>query len=279
MSSPTVSPEELASFMSNARIVDARAGTGAAEAYAASHLAGAVRADSNRDLAAPGDPAHGGRHPLPPLDLFLRTLGSWGITAATDVVVYDDQRGANAAARLWWMLRAVGHERVAVLDGGWQAALEAGLPTTSMVPAIAPAPTYRATGWALPIASIDDVDARRSDPSWRILDVRAPFRYRGDSDPFDPNPGHIPGALSAPYERNLGPDGRFRDAATLRAMYEPLLPSAGAEHAIVHCGSGITACHTLLALELAGLRGASLYVGSWSEWGRSDRPRARGEEP
>lgn len=274
-----VSPEELRRIQGDVRIVDARAGDGAAEAYRASHLAGALRADPETDLATPSDPAHGGRHPLPALDVFRHTLGRWGITPELDVVVYDDKQGANAAARLWWMLRAVGHARVAVLDGGWQAALEAGLPTDAEVPSIAPVAPYPASRWVLPISTIDDVDGLRLDPSWRVLDVRAAYRYRGESDPFDPVAGHIPGAINVPYSDNLDATGRFKSPSELRAAYEPLLAEGGASRLVVHCGSGVTACHTLVALELAGLAGASLYVGSWSEWCRRDRPLGRSRTP
>jgi thiosulfate/3-mercaptopyruvate sulfurtransferase len=255
------------------RLVDARPG------HPASHLLGAVHADVDTELAAVDDPAHGGRHPLPPVDDFAARLGAWGIGPATPVVIYDDHSGANAAARLWWMLRALGHEAVAVLDGGLRAAVAAGLPMTGEPSPVTALPPYPHRGaWRLPLADIDEVDAARADPSRRIVDVRAAFRFRGESEPFDPVAGHIPGAVNAPYGASLGPDGRLRRPEELRAHYLERLAGVPPAGAIVHCGSGVTACLTLLGLEVAGLPGAALYVGSWSEWCRSGRPRASGEE-
>lgn len=238
--------------------------------YEAGHLPGAIHADPDRHLAAPEDPRNGGRHPLPPFDRWLRQLGEWGIGPETEVVVHDDQSGANAAARAWWMLRAAGHERVSVLDGGIGAA---GSGLTTEEPAPVAREPYPASGWQLPTVGIDDVDAVREDAGWKVLDVRSGPRFRGETEPIDPIAGHIPGAVNLPYTENL--EGNvFKPAGALRAQYEALLGGTPVERLIVHCGSGVTACHTLLALELAGLRGASLYVGSWSEWCRNPRPRA-----
>jgi thiosulfate/3-mercaptopyruvate sulfurtransferase len=200
------------------------------------------------------------------------------------VVVYDASGGILAAARAWWMIRAVGHAAVAVLDGGLAAARDVGIALTDVVPSDATLPPYPATRWTLPIVDADEVERRRSDPSWRVVDVRAPERFEGRSESLDPLAGHIAGAINLPCASNLG-DGRFLDASTLRARFEAALFSASAgsaadvsspEQTIVSCGSGVTACHTLLALELAGLSGAALYVGSWSEWCRSDRAKATG---
>lgn len=242
-------------------------------AYEAGHLPNAIHADPDRDLAAPRDPAHGGRHPLPPLDLWLRRVGEWGIGPESEVVIYDAQSGANAASRAWWMLRAIGHERVAVLDGGMQAA---GAALTTEVPSPKSRVPYPASSWLRPTVTIDEVDARRADASWKVLDVRSGERYRGEVEPFDPIAGHIPGAVNLPYAENLD-GGFFKDRSALRTQYDQLLGGTPPERLIVHCGSGVTACHTLLALEAAGLDGAALYVGSWSEWCRNeDRPRATG---
>jgi thiosulfate/3-mercaptopyruvate sulfurtransferase len=271
---PLIAAPELAEQLDSVRLIDARGG--GAAAYAESHLRGAVYADLERDLARVGDPRRGGRHPLPEIGMWCRTLGRWGITPETTVVVYDAAGGANAAARAWWMLRAVGHDAVAVLDGGLQAAIEAGLPTTAEVPSIAAAPAYPLPpggSWMLPVLDAEQVDAVRVDPDRCLIDVRADFRYRGESDPFDPNPGHIPGAVNVPYAGSLG-DGKFLPPAELRARFESVLDGRAAKDAVFYCGSGVTACHALLAMAHAGLDGAGLYVGSWSEWGRSDRPRA-----
>ncbi len=246
--------------------------------YDAGHLAGARHVDANRDLSsaanAGADPARGGRHPLPALDAWCRTLGEWGISPASHVVVYDGQAGANAAARTWWMLRSAGHENVSVLDGGLDAAREAGISTTSAPPRVDAAPPYPAKAWLRPTADIDAVDTRRSDPAWRVLDVRARERFAGEVEPIDAVAGHIPGAVNLFYGENLS-GGRYKAPGALRALYEELLGGVGPDRLIVHCGSGVTACHTLLALEHAGMTGATLYVGSWSEWSRNGRPIAR----
>jgi len=274
MSSPLIAPEDLRSQLGALRLLDARP----AAAYATGHLPGALEADLERDLStarsAGHDPAHGGRHPLPSADAFARQLGAWGVTPDTDVVVYDAAAGANAAARLWWMLRSIGHARVRVLDGGLAAVSD--LATERDAPAVAPAPSYPHAGWTLPMVDADTVDARRGSPDWLVLDVRSGERFRGEQEPFDPVAGHIPGARNLPYAENLAPTGRFKTPAELRALFQGPLGRVAPSNVIVHCGSGVTACHTLLALELAGLPGAALYVGSWSEWGRSARPKATG---
>jgi thiosulfate/3-mercaptopyruvate sulfurtransferase len=201
-------------------------------------------------------------------------VGAWGIGPDTEVVAYDSAGGSNAAARLWWMLRALGHERVAVLDGGLQAALAAGLALTAEIPAPEQRDPYPADRWRLPLADAEAVEAIRRDGTRKLLDVRAAERWRGDSETLDPVAGHIPGSVNLPWADNLQPDGRFKPPEELRAQYGALLAGLPADRLTVHCGSGVTACHTLLALEVAGLDGAALYVGSWSEWCRSDRPRA-----
>jgi thiosulfate/3-mercaptopyruvate sulfurtransferase len=272
---PILSVAELGERLAEVRLIDARGG--GAAAYAEAHLVGAVFADIERDLSTPGDPRRGGRHPLPHLETWCRTLGGWGIAPDTPVVVYDAAGGANAAARAWWMLRAVGHQGAAVLDGGLQAAVAGGFPTTAVVPEIAALGVYpmpRGAQWALPLASADRVDEQRLDADRCLIDVRADFRYRGESDPFDPNPGHIPGAVNLPYALTLDAAGRFLPTAELRRRFERVLEGRSAAETTVYCGSGVTACHALLAMAHAGLDGAALYVGSWSEWCRSGRPRA-----
>ncbi len=239
-------------------------------AYEAGHLPGAIHADPDRHLAAPDDAAKGGRHPLPPLERWSKQVGEWGIGPDSVVVVYDDQAGANAASRAWWMLRAIGHERVAVLDGGLRAA---GLALTTEIPTPTPRGPYPVHGWQRGTVDMSEVDSRRNDPRWKVLDVRSVARYRAEVEPIDPIAGHIPGAINLPFTENLEGDV-FKHADALHAQYRHLLGDTPVERLIVHCGSGVTACHTLLALEAAGLHGASLYVGSWSEWCRNDdKPR------
>ncbi|MEY4579220.1 MAG: hypothetical protein RL701_3923 [Pseudomonadota bacterium] len=245
------------------------------KAYRAGHLAGALHAQLERDLSAPApDPAHGGRHPLPEPRAWAATLGRWGITAGSHVVAYDDQNGANAAARVWWLLKAIGHTHVQVVDGGLPALIAAGFPITSDTPQPTPAEPYPATAFTGPRAEIDEVASARTAADRRVIDVRAAFRYRGESEPIDPVAGHIPGARNVPLTDNLHADGTFKSAAELRAQYDAALAGVTPAQTIVHCGSGVTACHTLLAFERAGLHGAKLYVGSWSEWCRNPtRPR------
>ncbi len=271
--SPIISPSELQpTFM----LFDARS----ASAYAAGHLPGAQHADLDRDLAAPApDPSRGGRHPLPDPKVWAARLTEWGVRPDSTVVIYDDQGGANAAARMWWMLRSSGHERAFVLDGGLQAALAAGWSMTTDLPEVADVPPYPPRPFAWPTATLDEVDRRRGSAEDCVLDVRAAPRYRGDAEPIDQTAGHIPGARNLPLACNLGEDGRFRAPDELRRLYGGLLGDVPVERLVVHCGSGVSACQTLLALELAGLHGASLYVGSWSEWSRSGRPLAKGETP
>lgn len=261
------------------RLLDARPGASGRAAYHAGHLPGALHVDLDVDLAVIGDPADGGRHPLPDPRHFAATVARLGITPGHLVVAYDAAGGANAAARLWWMLRAIGHERAAVLDGGLAAAVAGGIELErTPAPVPAPASPLAVAAWQWPLANAADVAAATADRSGLVLDVRSRERYRGESEPFDPVAGHIPGAASLPFTENLRPDGRFHDPAALRALY---LDRFGQRlsHAIVHCGSGVTACHTILALEAAGLARPALYVGSWGEWCRSDRPRATGDEP
>lgn len=248
----------------------------ARDAYAQAHLRGARFLDAEHDLASHvADASRGGRHPLPPATAFAITLGRLGIGPETDVVICDDQGGVNAAARAWWMLRALGHTRAYVLDGGLAAARAAGLPFTAEVPPPAPRAAYPADRWLGPTVALEEVDAVRLDPRFRVLDVRAAVRFRGEQEHIDPIAGHIPGAVNLPLTENLGASGCFRSAEALRATYAALLGDVPPGRLIVYCGSGVTACHTLLALERAGLPGARLYVGSWGEWCRRPAlPRA-----
>ncbi|HEY3400147.1 MAG TPA: sulfurtransferase [Geothrix sp.] len=272
---PLISAPDLRDRQVSIRLLDARQDP--AE-YAMGHLSGALHADLNRHLSTASDPGHdparGGRHPLPPVDRFAAQLGAWGIGPDTELVIYDASGGGNAAARLWWMLRALGHDRVSVLDGGLQAALDAGMPLTVETPAVVPLAPYPADRWQLPQVNADAVEAIRLDATRKLLDARSAERWRGENETLDPVPGHIPGSVNLYWADNLQADGRFKSPAALRAQYEAALGGVPPERLAVHCGSGVTACHTLLALDVAGLPGASLYVGSWSEWCRSGRAKS-----
>jgi thiosulfate/3-mercaptopyruvate sulfurtransferase len=275
--SPLISPAELSSLIGKDELVllDARAGSDAKQRYLDGHLQGAIHVDLEKDLSRPPvNAAEGGRHPLPEPGDFAALLGTLGIDPGKRVVVYDDKSGANAAARCWWMLRSIGHENVQVLDGGLQAALQNGLPVSKDVPRIRTLSPYPGNKWNWPLVSVEEVEKRASDPGWMVIDVREAYRYHGETEPIDLTAGHIPGAVNFPYPGNLAEDGRFRDAVTLKTQYDEALGHRPAEQVIVHCGSGVTACHTLLALEQAGIHGAQLYIGSWSEWSRTGRPIA-----
>ncbi len=262
-------------------IIDARGGPDAYKRFLAGHIQGALFVDLETQLShKSANAADGGRHPLPSASAFGVFLSTLGITPTTIVVVYDDKGGANAAARFWWMMKALGHQEVFVADGGFDALAKAGLKVvqdeTSPTPANSVYPT---TDWLLPTTSIHTVAEAAADPNRLVIDVREGYRYLGDSEPIDLVAGHIPGAVNVPYLKNLSAEGTFLDASSLAKMYRDIIGDRDPSDVIIHCGSGVTACHTLLALEKAGMHGASLYVGSWSEWSRNDRPMATGDRP
>ena len=242
-----------------------------ARAFAQGHLPGARRADLDHDLSAAKN-GRNGRHPLPSREVFAATVARWGVRPDVAVVCYDDQ-GGPYAARAWWMLRWLGHDPVAVLDGGRAAWLAAGgsLETTA-APELDAAPPY-----PLPQATMPTVDAQRLLSllgKVTVVDARSGERFRGEVEPLDPVAGRIPGARSRFHKDNLQPDGRFRGASELRTAFAPFGEPTGCVH---QCGSGVTACHNLLAMEHAGLTGSALYPGSWSEWCADPaRPIARG---
>jgi thiosulfate/3-mercaptopyruvate sulfurtransferase len=253
---------------------------GGRRAFLAGHIPGARYADLNADLSAPVGPTSG-RHPLPSAENFSASLDRLGIGNLSQVIAYDDV-GGSFAARLWWMLRWLGHRSVAVLDGGIQAWTAAGgefevgpegpLPAAAtraehFVPRLDPAIVLDAT----------EVAARLTDPRHILIDARAAERYSGSVEPIDSVAGHIKGAVNHPFTTNLAPDGRFLPAAELAARWRSRLAGRAPERVTAMCGSGVTACHNLLSLEVAGLGGAKLYAGSWSEWIRDpNRPIARG---
>ena len=243
------------------------------QAYATGHIPGAAYAHLDRDLSGPKTGSNG-RHPLPSADALIATLGRLGIDATTQVVAYDQDNGMYAS-RLWWLLRWMGHSSVAVLDGGFAAWVADGHAVTDGVE-VHSARTF--TGSPNPALVVDaaSVAALAASSEARVIDARAPERYRGEVEPLDPVAGHIPGALNYFYLRNLE-QGRFRSAEALRAEFEPLVAGVQADQVVSYCGSGVTGCHNLLALEHAGFRGARLYPGSWSEWVADPaRPIAKG---
>jgi thiosulfate/3-mercaptopyruvate sulfurtransferase len=230
--------------------------------YAESHLPGARFAHVDRDLSAPPN-GRNGRHPLPDVATFVRWLESMGVSNDSRVVGYDSA-GGGYAARLWWMLRWLGHERVAVLDGGWNAWLEAGLPTTQAVPRPSRA---RFVAKPQPLAVDADYVLRHlNTPDVLVIDARSNDRYHGKNETIDPVAGHIPGARNRFFKDNLDANGRFRAPEALRQDFLHTIGDTPVDRVVHQCGSGISACHNLLAMEIAGLKGSRLYPGSWSEW-------------
>jgi thiosulfate/3-mercaptopyruvate sulfurtransferase len=277
ISRPLITAEDALELIEEAVFLDARAGADAPEAYGEAHLRGARRVDLETDLSKVRDPALGGRHPLPSLDAWRARLGDWGITPSTPVLIYDAGGGGMAAARAWWMLHALGHEQLAVVDGGWQALQEAAAPLESGEPRWESTDPYPSTVAAWPIVDAELVEVRRSDTAWRLIDARAPERYAGIVEPLDPVAGHIPGALNRYWQSQLDDRGRFISLSELRNEYASVLGDVPPERVICYCGSGVTACHLLLTMEACGLTGARLYVGSWSEWCRQRRAGAESE--
>jgi thiosulfate/3-mercaptopyruvate sulfurtransferase len=242
------------------------------QAFLEAHIPGARYADLNRDLSAPIGPRTG-RHPLPPPYVFARRLGELGIRNDSQVVAYDEANG-SFAARLWWMLRWVGHGAVAVLDGGFNAWTARGGALQSGEAEVAEQAFTPRIG-AQAVVTTAEIEL---EPNALIVDARAADRYAGSVEPIDPVAGHVPGAVNHPFTANLDVDGRFLPAAELKRRWLERLAGRNAKDVVAMCGSGVTACHNLLSLEVAGLSGAKLYAGSWSEWIRDPgRPVARGQ--
>lgn len=266
--SPLVTVEDLAHDLTRHVVLDLRwdltdPSKGRAT-HEAGHIPGAVFVDLDRDLAAP--PGSNGRHPLPDVGEFASCLGRLGVDPSSEVAVYDDA-GGRIAARLWWMLRSIGHVGVRVLDGGYQAWTGSGHEV--QVGAVEPVPTvYPVPTGFQGVVTHEELDGRV------VVDARAAERYRGDVEPVDPKAGHIPGAVNVPTALNLEDDGRFRSAEDLAALYAGLPSSV-----VVSCGSGVTACHDALAMVVAGRPLPDVYVGSFSEWSRLDLPVATGPNP
>jgi thiosulfate/3-mercaptopyruvate sulfurtransferase len=277
-----ISVEELAARLDDCVVADCRHDlfkpAQGADDYAVGHIPGASFVSLDRDLAGPKGDGRSGRHPLPDPTLLRARLQSLGLSDGRQLVVYDADTG-GFAGRLWWLARWLGHEGVAVLDGGFRAWRAAGYPVTAEVPVGQALGTLSANP---PLATgvtarelLDDQPRRER----LVIDARAPERWRGDTEPLDPVGGHIPGAVNRPLQLNLRPDGRFKPAEVLREEFTALLAGRNPASVVHSCGSGVSACHNLLAMEHAGLTGASLYPGSWSEWCADPaRPIARGPE-
>ncbi|MCQ4140472.1 sulfurtransferase [Chryseobacterium sp. EO14] len=268
---PIISPSELKNLPTeNLIILDARAGKDVYQNYLNKHIKGARFIDLDKDLAEIGEnAAFGGRHPLPEIKKFTEALSHLGISENNHLVIYDDKNGANAAARAWWMLKAFGFDKVQVLDGGFQNAEKEGVEFSSGEESFEKAELIQKENWTLPVSDLETVENELTNQSSTVIDVRDAYRYRGESEPIDLVAGHIPGAINIPFSENLDENGNFLSPEILREKYSKLLEGKP-ENLIIHCGSGVTACHTILALDYAGFKIPNLYVGSWSEWSRRE---------
>jgi len=267
VSEPLISIGELVETLDEVVLFDLRWSltdpTRGRDDYAAGHIPGAIFVDLDTDLTVPrGD----GRHPLPPASEFTRALSEFGAGPGDEIIVYDDVAGA-VAARMWWMLRAIGHQKSRLLDGGLSAWVDAGLPVTDQ-PGWRSPTEYPAVDRFTGVVSIDGLAGRH------LIDARVAERYRGEVEPIDPKAGHIPGAVNMPLSGNLGPEGRFLDNADLVERYRDT-----PEGTIVSCGSGVNACHAALAMVLAGHPLPDIYIGSFSDWARRDLPVVTGDAP
>ncbi|UCH27280.1 MAG: sulfurtransferase [Trueperaceae bacterium] len=242
------------------------------QAYREAHLPGAIYFDLDEDLSTPPG-RHGGRHPLPDMEAFAVRLGQAGIGNDSSVVVYDDS-GGMFAGRFWWMLRYLGHGKVKLLDGGFTAWQAAGFEVTGEIPTF-DSTEFKASVQAEMMVDREYVMRRLDDPGLLLIDARAAERYRGEVEPIDSQAGHIPSAINLPFAGNLR-EGRFKPAEELRKRYAV---TEEVEEVVLYCGSGVSAAHNLIALEEAGIRGAKLYLGSWSDWcSFRDAPIATGED-
>ena len=268
--SPIIQASELLELYKVEEIVIVDAGT--RESYALKHLDSAIFVDLGSQLAdIKEDAKNGGRHPLPTIEKFAETLKKIGISNESHVIIYDDKNGSNAAARFWWMLKSMGHEKVQVLNGGIQQAEKLGFPTNNQIPTPKTVDTYTTKHWELGMADIKEVEQNSQSENYLVIDVRENGRYRGEFEPIDLIAGHIPGSISVPFSTNLKDDGQFLSPNELKQKYQQIFGDLNSENIIFHCGSGVTACHSLLAIDYAGLDIPKLYVGSWSEWSRNNK--------
>lgn len=272
---PIIQAEDLLKLdkLDDLVLIDASNGPEARTNYEKKHLKGACFVSLEKQLSnIRSDFAKGGRHPLPKIRDFSVVLSQLGISPKSHVIIYDNNKGANSAARFWWMLKSVGHEKVQVLNGGMEEAEKLNFPLSSKPEVVKKNQPYALNNWQLPLASIADVEKASQDKDYLVIDVRDPTRYRGEFEPIDLIAGHIPGAINIPFTENLDHNGLFLPTHMLKVKYEIIFGNINSDQIIVHCGSGVTACHSLLAIAQAGLKIPKLYVGSWSEWSRNNKP-------
>lgn len=273
--SPIIEVVELLKIYKNSDVMifDVSNGKNAKSNYETEHIEGAFFVDLNTQLSdIKNDISEGGRHPLPQIETFAKTLTDLGISKNKHVIIYDDKNSSNAAARFWWMLKSVGHEKVQVLNGGLNKAKNNNFPLSSKMETVqAVSESYRIDKWNLPTIEISEVENVSLNPNYLVVDVRDKERYDGISEPIDLIAGHIPGAINIPFTENLDQHGLFLNPIELRNNYKSIFGDIKHENIIIHCGSGVTACHTLLALDYAEMDMPKLYIGSWSEWSRSNK--------
>ena len=275
--SPIINISELKSIFQNENLIifDASAGKNKRSNYLEKHIKSARFIDLEKDLAeVPENAAFGGRHPLPEIENFRKTLENFGVNENSHLIIYDDKNGANAAARFWWMLKSFGLENVQVLSNGMKLTENEQIEFSSGEEIFEKGNLNSRKNWRLPISTISDVEKEIAENSATVIDVRDAYRYRGESEPIDLVAGHIPGAINIPFSENLDENGNFLSPEILKEKYSELLKNSP-EKLIIHCGSGVTACHTILALDYAGFEIPNLYVGSWSEWSRNEKPVAK----
>ena len=273
--SPIIEVEELLKIYKNSDVLifDVSNSKNAKTNYETEHIEGAIFIDLNTQLAdIKSDFSDGGRHPLPKIETFAKTLTDFGISKDKHIVIYDDKNGSNASARFWWMLKSVRHEKVQVLNGGLNQAKKDNFPVSSKAEIIKKASEpYQINQWNLPTIEINEVESISQNLNYLVVDVRDKERYEGKIEPIDLIAGHIPGAINIPFTENLDESGLFLKPDELRKKYEPFFGEIKPKNIVVHCGSGVTACHTLLALDYAEMETPKLYVGSWSEWSRNNK--------
>jgi len=254
----------------NLIILDARVGKDAYENYLINHIKGARFIDLNKDLAGTVENlAFGGRHPLPKIEKFSETVSILGISETSHIIIYDDKNGSNAAARAWWMLKSFGLKNIQVLDGGIQSAEKEAVEFSNGEENFQKSELIKNHQWILPLFTLEDVENELLSNTATVIDVRDAYRFRGESEPIDLVAGHIPGTINIPFSENLDEKGNFLKPEILKEKYSSFFQN-NSKKIIIHCGSGVTACHTILALSYAGFDTVGLYVGSWSEWSRRE---------
>lgn len=271
--SPIISAKELIELMKVENLVIVDATTKIFDKKEQRFIKGALFVNLDTQLSyIKKDLSKGGRHPLPTMKQFANTLNNLGITKESHVVIYDYVNGASAAARFWWMLKFVGHKKVQVLNGGFQEALKNGIPisTTQSVPK--ETSNYKLGKWKWPKVNLKEVEIATANKDQLIIDVRDAYRYDGISEPIDLIAGHIPNAINVPFSNNNDVNRLFKSAESLKEFYKNIFGTIETSNGIVHCGSGVNACQTILAMAYAGLKIPKLYVGSWSEWSRNNKP-------